>query len=190
MLIGERRQDMVDDVVRVLVLQAVGLFADGAELLARAQTARRGDGDAGVDAALEAGHADHEELVEVRGEDRAEIGAFEQRNVFVLGKLEDTLVELQPAEFAVEEPVWRQRLLAFLGLPLVVLVCLGDVLSNLAAQNRLRGCVKNLCHTTTLGTWLGVVAAKSGKFSRCLHFGVLRVGWVRWLLDGIWLWCD
>ena len=137
MLLGECGQDMVDDVVRVFVLQAMRLFADGAELLAWAQTAWRGDGDAGVDAAFEAGHADHEEFVEVGGEDCAEIGAFEQGNVFVLRELEDTLVEFQPAELAVEEPVGRQRLFAFLRLSLVVFVCFGDVLSYLAAQDRL-----------------------------------------------------
>ncbi|MFR1605614.1 MAG: hypothetical protein ACLSUZ_03570 [Bifidobacterium pseudocatenulatum] len=60
------------------------------------------------------------------------------------------LVELQPAQLAVEEAVVRQRLFAGLKLTLVVFIGLGDMLSYLAAQDRLRGCVKNLCHTFLL----------------------------------------
>ena len=39
---------------------------------------------------------------------------------------------------------------AGLKLTLVVFIGLGDMLSYLAAQDRLRGCVKNLCHTFLL----------------------------------------
>ncbi len=141
---------MVDDIVRVLVLQSVRLVADGAQLLPRAQSGGGGHGDAGVDAALQARHADHEELVEVVREDRGEARALDDRQVLVLGELEDALVELQPAQFAVEEAVVRQRFFASLKLALVVLIGLGDMLSYLAAQNRLRGCVKNLCHGSLL----------------------------------------
>ena len=55
----------------------------------------------------------------------------------VLGELKDALVEFQPAEFAVEETIFRQRLLARLKLSPVILVGFGDMLSYLAAQNRL-----------------------------------------------------
>ena len=54
----------------------------------------------GVDLVVQAGDADHEELVDVAGEDRAELHALEQRDVRVLGELEHALVELQP---------WRAR---------------------------------------------------------------------------------
>ena len=103
----------------------------------RAQAAGRGDGDAGVDTALEAGDADHEEFIEVGGEDRGEIAAFQQRLVFVLGEFEDSLVELQPAEFSVEIAIRGQRLFAGLRLALVGFVCLGYVLGDLAAQDSL-----------------------------------------------------
>ena len=59
--------------------------------------------------AHEPGDADHEELVEVRGEDRAELDALEQRHRRVVGELEHAGVELEPGELAVEES------LAFLG---------------------------------------------------------------------------
>ena len=39
--------------------------------------------------ALETGDADHEELVEVAGEDRQELHPLEQRQCVVLGELED-----------------------------------------------------------------------------------------------------
>ena len=130
-------EDVVDDVVRVLVLQAVGLLADSAQLLPRAQSGSGRHGDAGVDAALQAGHADHEELVEVVREDRGEARAFDDRQVLILCKLEDTLVELQPAQLTVEETVVRQRFLACLKLALIVLIGLSDMLSYLAAQDRL-----------------------------------------------------
>ena len=141
---------MIDHVVRVLVLQAVRLLADGAQLLPWAQSGGGRHGDAGVDAALQTCDANHEELVEVVREDRGEACAFDDRQIFVLGKFENSLVELQPAQLAVEEAVVRQRLFAGLKLTLVVFIGLGDMLSYLAAQDRLRGCVKNLCHTFLL----------------------------------------
>ena len=136
-LVSEGGEQLLGDVVRVLVLQAVRLLADGTQLLAGAQAAGRGDGDAGVDTALEAGDADHEEFIEVGGEDRGEIAAFQQRLVFVLGEFEDSLVELQPAEFSVEIAIRGQRLFAGLRLALVGFVCLGYVLGDLAAQDSL-----------------------------------------------------
>ncbi len=59
--------------------------------------------DPGLDLVVQAGDADHEELVEVRGRDRAELEPLEQRHRVVLGELEHARVELQPGELAVEE---------------------------------------------------------------------------------------
>ena len=90
--------------------QLVGDVRDLVEDLARLEARRRAHGDAGGDAALEPGDADHEELVEVRGEDREVAAALEERDVLVGGELEDALVELQPADLAVEEAVGGQAL--------------------------------------------------------------------------------
>ena len=128
----------------MLVLQAVRLLGDRAHLLAWAQSARARHGDAGVDAALETGDADHEELVEIAGEDRREARAFDDRDRLVLRKFEHAFVEFEPAELAVEEAVGWQRELALHVLPLVAFVRFSDVFGNLAAQNRLRWCVENL----------------------------------------------
>src|SRR5690606_8460594 len=51
----------------------------------------------------------HEELVEVGREDRQEPHALQQRDRGVLGELEHALVEGEPGQLAVEEPVRRQR---------------------------------------------------------------------------------
>ena len=67
---------------------------------------RHAVGPAGVDAGLElvvqAGDPDHEELVQVRGVDRAELHALEQGHRGVLDQLQDAVVEVQPRHLAVE----------------------------------------------------------------------------------------
>lgn len=83
--------------------ELAGAGPDLVEHLAGLQTGGRAGGDAGRDAALEAGHADHEELVEVARENREEVSPFEEWGGRVLGEFEDALVEGEPAAFAVEE---------------------------------------------------------------------------------------
>jgi hypothetical protein len=53
--------------------------------------------------AHQTGHPHHEELVEVRGEDRAELHALEEGDLVVGGKLEQARIEVEPRELAVEE---------------------------------------------------------------------------------------
>ena len=55
-----------------------------------------------ADHALQAGDADHEELVQVRAHDCEELHPLEQRDGRVEGLLEHALVELQPRELAVD----------------------------------------------------------------------------------------
>ena len=104
-LVGERRDDLVAEQRGVPLHQLAGLGPDRLEHLAGQQPGGGRDGDAGRDPALEAGDADHEELVEVAGEDRQEPGPLQQRQPRVLGQLEHPLVEVQPGQLAVEEPV-------------------------------------------------------------------------------------
>ena len=86
-------------------LQRVRVVEDHFQLVDRAHAGRGGHRKARGDAALEAGDADHEELVEVRGEDREEADPLQQVQVRVLGELEHAGVEVQPAQFPVQEPV-------------------------------------------------------------------------------------
>ncbi len=102
-LAGEQRPHALVEHPRVPGHQLVGEQADLVEHLARLEPGRRPHRDPGGDPALEPGHAHHEELVEVAGEDREEPRTLEQRLGVVLGELEHPLVELQPARLAVEE---------------------------------------------------------------------------------------
>ena len=63
--------------------------------------------DAGVHLVVEAGHAHHEELVEVVRVDREELHPLEQRRALVLGQLQHALVELEPGDLAVHEQLRR-----------------------------------------------------------------------------------
>ena len=68
---------------------------DARELLGRGEPVRALDGDAGAQLALEAGDADHEELVEIVGRDRQEAHALQQRMGLVGGFFEHAPVELR-----------------------------------------------------------------------------------------------
>ena len=65
--------------------------------------------DAGVHLVVQAGHAHHEELVEVGRVDREELHALEQRRALVLGQLEHALVELEPGQLAVRRRARASR---------------------------------------------------------------------------------
>ena len=83
--------------------------ADLGQRVRRRAAVRRWPVDAGDDLVLQRGDAYLEELVEVGGGDGAELGALQQRDPRFVGEVEDTLVELQPAEFAVREPFVGHR---------------------------------------------------------------------------------
>ena len=68
----------------VLHHQRVALGEAAGEHVARVEPAGGRHGDAGGDAALQAGDPHHEELVEVAGEDAHEAHPLEQRDVRVL----------------------------------------------------------------------------------------------------------
>jgi hypothetical protein len=76
--------------------------ADGGQFLARRHARGRRGGDAGQDLPADAGHAHHEELVEIRAEDGQELGALEERVPFVLRLFEHATLELEQAELAVD----------------------------------------------------------------------------------------
>ena len=134
--LGELGLDVVGEDARVPAGELLRLGADGVEDLARGEARGRGDGHAGGHAPLEAGDADHVELVEVGGEDRQEPGPLEEREVLVLGLLEHPLVERQPAQLPVGEAALGQ-----LGLRRrqVVLERLGAGLLDLAGERGRRG---------------------------------------------------
>ncbi|MDQ0775695.1 hypothetical protein QF026_004161 [Streptomyces aurantiacus] len=81
---------------------------DHLQHLAGLEARGRAGGHAGGDAPLQAGHPDHEELVQVAGEDRQEFRPFEEGRVRVLGEFEDPFVEREPAALPVEETALRE----------------------------------------------------------------------------------
>src|SRR5262249_2651111 len=70
----------------------------------RGEPVRALDRDAGAQLALEAGNADHEELIEIVGGNRQKPDALEQGMGVVCRFLEDPAVELQPRQLSIDEP--------------------------------------------------------------------------------------
>ncbi len=105
----ERGLDQIVEHGDVTALQLEGERVDVGEHVARRAPGVRRHGEAGHDAALQAGDPHHEELVEIAREDGQEVDTFEQRHRLVFGELEHPLVEAQPAELAVEIPLDGQR---------------------------------------------------------------------------------
>ena len=104
-LIGELGLDVVEEKPCVAFGQCTRMLVDGPHDRPRLGTRDRGHGQSRGDAAFEAGHADHEELIEVRREDRQEVHPLQQRGFRVVRHGEHALVERQPRQFAVEVAV-------------------------------------------------------------------------------------
>src|SRR6185295_11636609 len=85
--------------------QLADAITDLGERHRRRSPVRGADAEAGRRLTHEAGHSHHEELVEVRGEDRRELEALEKREVGICGKLKHPRVELEPRELAVQQPL-------------------------------------------------------------------------------------
>src|ERR1700730_11996941 len=77
--------------------------ADGAELLARSHAVGRALGDAKHNLLFQAADANLEELVEIPAEDGKKLRAFQQRRGRVLGERQDAVVEVEPAELAIDQ---------------------------------------------------------------------------------------
>ncbi len=114
--------DQVAECGGVPELKLVRLLLDDAEDLGGGGADVRRHGQAGEDAALQARDADHEELVEVAGEDGEEVGPLQQRQVGVFGQFEHPGVERQPAQFTVEVALRGQRAVVDPDLVVVVVV--------------------------------------------------------------------
>ena len=95
----------------LLILQQLfGADRDGGHLLARGHAVLAGGHDAQRDLRLKAGDADHVELVQIVGRDRQEAEAFQQRVVRVSGLVQNPLIEIDPGQLSVDEPLRRARI--------------------------------------------------------------------------------
>ena len=85
-MLGELGHQDVEQDLFLLDDEALDVGADGGELLAGRQAARRRTGDAGRHLILQRRDSHLEELVEVRRADRDELQPIEQRNPRLLGQ--------------------------------------------------------------------------------------------------------
>ena len=97
---------LVDQAEPFLLLPAHQLgdpLVDRRQLLGRRQTLGRGGLDTGAHLAAQAGHAHHEELIEIAGRDRQEPQPLEQGMIDVVGLFQHTLVEREPRDLPVDQ---------------------------------------------------------------------------------------
>jgi hypothetical protein len=90
------RGDVLAKTALLRVHQLVHSRGDGRQGLGRREPVEPRRLIARGDPALQRRHADHEELVEVRAEDREELHPLEQGHARVLGLFEHAPVELEP----------------------------------------------------------------------------------------------
>jgi hypothetical protein len=76
---------------------------DGLQGFRRGQSIRAALDDGAFHLLFEAGHPDFKKLVEVGAERAKELDPFQQRRGRVQGLFQHALVELQPAQFAIEQ---------------------------------------------------------------------------------------
>ena len=97
-------------VVLLLLKQRHQLFADGQQLFQRRLAVFAGFGDAGFHLRLQGCHTHHEKFVEVVAEDGAEFRLIQQRSALIKCLSEDSLVEGDPAQFAVDVAIRTQHI--------------------------------------------------------------------------------
>ena len=89
----------------LFVDHAVDAAADGRQLLGGRHAREIAAADFGRPAAHQSGHPDQEELVQIRADDGQELEPLQQGQFLGQPLLQHAVVELQPAQLAVEEQV-------------------------------------------------------------------------------------
>ena len=101
-LLGQHLPQLAPALLLIACQHTDGL-PDAGELLRRSEPIRALDRNAGALLALEAGNADHEELIEVVGGNRQKPNTLEQGVGLVCRLLEHAAVELEPGQLAIDE---------------------------------------------------------------------------------------
>ena len=107
-LVGQGGQDRVAEAFGVPDAQLAGGFQGVGEDLPGREPAGPLHRQPGGHPADPPRDPDHEEFIQVAGEDRQEPHALKQRHAVVLGEFEYPLVEAEPALLAIEEPPCRE----------------------------------------------------------------------------------
>src|SRR5262245_4615734 len=102
-LAGEQRLELIEKAPVLLVTESTRALRDGGQRLSRTQTVGPARPVAFADPALQPGDTHHEELVEVRADNRQELDALQERYRRILSFLQDSTVELEPRQLAVDE---------------------------------------------------------------------------------------
>ena len=105
-VLGERRAQTVVPARGLIAHHHGRPLADGGQLLGHRHAVDRDLLEAGAPLLEQRRHTNHEEFVEVRADDGQELHALQQRMVVVERLIEDSLVELQPAQLAVAVQRW------------------------------------------------------------------------------------
>ena len=105
-LLGETGPQFLFQALVGGVYEALHLAPDGHQLRARAHPVRAEFGDAGVQLRIQAGHPDHEELIQIGAHDGQELHAFQQRIGGVARLFQHAPLKAQQAELAVDVETW------------------------------------------------------------------------------------
>ena len=101
-VLGQVGKDHVAELTGLAAVELGYPLGDARQDLIRRQAVGATGVDPGVDLVVHPGNPDHEELVQVGGEDRQELDPFHQRQRLVLGQLEHAVVEVEPGQFTVQ----------------------------------------------------------------------------------------
>ena len=99
----ERRPQLLLPQSRLPLCERDDALADRGQRLVRCHAVGGANAELGRLLLDEAGHAHHEELVEDRREDGAELDALEQRLLVVGGEIEQALARVEPRQLAVDQ---------------------------------------------------------------------------------------
>ena len=106
---GQCRRQGVEEYLLLALDEAAGRLGDPSQLLRRRPPVGSGLLDASGDLVLQHGDANLKELVKVGRRDRTELGPLEQGDSGLGRQVQHALVERQPAQFAIDEPVVNHR---------------------------------------------------------------------------------
>ena len=103
---GEEGLDVFQEAAMLLVHQLVNAGDNRHHRLGGSEPVGACVQIAGVDAALQLGHAHHEKLVQVRAEDGEKLHPLEERHLGILRLFEHPAVELEPRQLSIDERLW------------------------------------------------------------------------------------
>ena len=103
---GETGQNFMEQTLGLRLQHGPQPFRDQLKLRRGRETVRREQVGIRLNLLLQAGYANHEDLIQVRGEDGQELASLQERLTPIQRFFEHTPVELDPAEFSIQESIF------------------------------------------------------------------------------------